>query len=86
MKNKMLMKKQSSQAIAVINNIIISEEEKLKLKTIAIKIYHSIKLIQEETSFWNSFPNSAKLYILTGDIHCSLDFTEYQKADYNFEV
>jgi hypothetical protein len=80
MTNKMLMKKHSSQAIAAINNLIIPEIEKLKLKTMAIKIYHSVNLTQEEKVFWNSFPNSEKWYILTGDTESSLNFTEYQRA------
>jgi hypothetical protein len=64
MTNKMLIKEHSSQAISAINNLIIPEMEKLKLKTIANKIYHSITLTQEEKVFWNSFPNSEKSYIL----------------------
>jgi hypothetical protein len=52
------------------------------LKTITKKIYRSIQLTQEETSFWNSFPNSEKSYILTGDTAQSIDFTKYQKASF----
>ena len=54
MSNKqLLMKKQSSQSIVAINNLIIPELTKLKLKTIANKIYHSVKLTPEEHTFWN---------------------------------
>ena len=74
--------KQAAQAIAVINNLIIPDSEKYKLKTIAKKIYQSIQLTKEETSFWNSFPNSEKSYILTGDTAHALDFTEYQKSGF----
>jgi hypothetical protein len=52
------------------------------LKTIARKICQSTKLTQEEASFLNSFPNSEKSYILTGDTAQTLDFTEYQKAGF----
>ena len=79
------MKKQSSQAIAAINNFIISEMEKLKLKTIANKIYHSVSLTQEVKVFWNSFPNSEKSCIFTADTQNSLDFTEYLSAGYIVE-
>jgi hypothetical protein len=72
----------NEQAIAVINNLIIPDSEKLKLKTIAKKIYQSSRLTEEEASFWNSFPNSEKSYILTGDSASTLDFTEYQKATF----
>jgi lipopolysaccharide export LptBFGC system permease protein LptF len=51
---------QSAQAIVVINNLIIPDSIKYKLKVIAKKIYQSTKLTNEETSFWNSFPNSEK--------------------------
>jgi hypothetical protein len=54
----------------------------LKLKTIAKKIYQAIQLTKEESWFWNSFPNSEKSYILTGDIAQSIDFTKYQKASF----
>jgi lipopolysaccharide export LptBFGC system permease protein LptF len=54
--------KQAAQAIAVINNLIIPDSEKYKLKMIAKKIYQSIQPTKEETSFWNSFPNSEILY------------------------
>jgi hypothetical protein len=47
----MPMKKQSSQAIAAINDLIIPVMENLKLKTIANKIYHSVNLTQEEKFF-----------------------------------
>jgi hypothetical protein len=50
----------AAQAIAVINNLIIPDSEKYKLKVIAKKIYQSTKLTNEEASFWNSFPNSEK--------------------------
>ena len=50
MTNK-LKERQAAQASAVIKNLIIPESEKSKLKTIANKIYHSIKLTQEETWF-----------------------------------
>ena len=48
-------------------------------------MYQSIKLTQEETTFWNSFSNSEKSYILTGDTAQSLDFTEYQRAGFSVE-
>jgi hypothetical protein len=57
----------------------------LKLKLIAKKIYQSIKLTQKETMFWNSFSNSEKSYILTGDTAQSLDFTEYQRTGFSVE-
>jgi hypothetical protein len=57
----------------------------LKLKTIAKKMYQSIKLTQEETRFWNSFSNSEKSYILTGDTAQSHEFMEYQKAGFSVE-
>ena len=85
MANKLLMKKQSSQSIVAINNLIIPELTKLKLKTIANKLYHSVKLTQEENTFWNSFSNTEKSYILTGDSQVSLDFTEYQNSGYQIE-
>ena len=44
-----------------------------------------MKLSQEEHLFWNSFPNSEKSYILTGDSQVSLDFTEYQNSRYQIE-
>ena len=72
----------NEQAIAVINNLIIPNTEKLKLKTIAKKIYQYQKLSKEEASFWNSFPNSEKSYILTGDTASTIDFTEYQEAGF----
>ena len=50
MSNK-LKERQATQAIAVINDLIIPSSEKLKLRTIAKKLYQSIKLTQEETSF-----------------------------------
>ena len=74
--------KQSAQAIAVINNLIIPDSVKYKLKVIARKIYQSEKLTHEETSFWNSFPNSEKSYMLTGDTATPLDFTEYQHSTF----
>jgi hypothetical protein len=46
-------REQATLAIAVINNLIIPDSEKSKLKTIAKKIYQSIQLTIEETSFWN---------------------------------
>ncbi len=73
---------QSAQAIAVINNLIIPDSIKYKLKVIAKKIYQSTKLTNEETSFWNSFPNSEKSYILTGDTATTIDFTEYQHSTF----
>ena len=73
-------REQAAQAIAVINNLIILDSEKLKLKTIAKKIYQSIQLTIEETSFWNSFFSSEKSYILTGDSAHTLDFTKYQNT------
>ena len=85
MSNK-VKERQATQAIAVINDLIIPSSEKLKLKTIAKKLYQSIKLTQEETSFWNSFSNIEKSYILTGDTTQSLDFTEYQRASYCVEI
>jgi hypothetical protein len=73
---------QTAQAIAVINNLIIPDAVKYKLKVIAKKIYQSTKLTSEEQSFWNSFPNSEKSYILTGDTASTLDFTEYQHSTF----
>jgi hypothetical protein len=81
-----LKKRQAAQAFAVINDLIIPSSEKLKLKTIAKKLYQSVKLTQEETSFWNSYSNIEKSYILTGDTAQSLDFTEYQRAGYCGEL
>jgi hypothetical protein len=46
-----LKERQAAQAIAVINNLIITSSEKLKLRTIAMKLYQLIKLTQEETTF-----------------------------------
>ena len=86
MSNKqLLMKKQNSQSIVAINNLIIPELTQLKLKTIANKLYHSVKLSQEEHAFWNSFSNTEKSYILTGDSQVSFDFTEYQNSGYQIE-
>jgi hypothetical protein len=68
--------KQAAQAIAEINNLIIRNLEKIKLKTIAKKIYQYIQLTKEEASFWNSFPNSEKSYILTGEKAQTLEFTK----------
>jgi hypothetical protein len=51
----------------------------------AKKIYQSAQLTQEETTFWNAFPNSEKSYILTGDTAQTIDFTEYQKAGFSGE-
>jgi hypothetical protein len=42
-----------------------------------------LKLTQEETSLWNSFSNSEKSYISTGDSAQSFDFTECQKAGFS---
>ena len=81
--SKQLKEKHAAQAIAIINNLIIPTSEKVKLQTIAKKLYQSLKLTQEETTFWNSFPNSEKSYILTGDSANSFDFTEYQKAGFS---
>ena len=78
-KNK---EKQATQAMAVINNLIIPGSEKLKLKIIAQKIYQSIQLTLAETSFWNSFSNSKKSYILSGDSAHTLYFTEYQSTGF----
>jgi hypothetical protein len=64
---KVSHEKQSSQAIATIENLIIPELERLKLKTIANKIHHSVSLSWEENICKNSFSNSEKSYILTGD-------------------
>jgi hypothetical protein len=75
-------KQQIEQAIAVINHFIIPNSEKLKLKTIAKKIYQFIQQTKEEASFWNSFPNTEKSYILTGDTAHTIDFTEYQDSNY----
>jgi hypothetical protein len=66
MTNKLLLKN-SHQAIAAINNSIIPEHIKSKLKTIAKKIHHLVILSQEENIFWNSFANCGKYYILPGD-------------------
>jgi hypothetical protein len=85
MSNK-LKERHTTQAIAVINNLIIPSSEKLKLQTIAKKLYQSVKLSQEETSFWNSFSNSEKSYILTGDSAQTLEFTEYQKASFSVKL
>ena len=84
MTNK-LMKKHSYQAIATINNLIIPEEEKVTLKSIAFKLFHSIQLSQEESIFWNSFSNCERSYLLTGDSQSPIDFTEYQEAGYHYE-
>ncbi len=64
--------KHAAQAIAIINNLIIPTSEKVKLQTIARKLYQSLKLTKEETTFWNSFSNSEKSYILTGVIQHNL--------------
>ncbi len=74
--------KQAAQAIVIINSLIIPDSEKYLLKTIAKKIYQSIKLTSEDALFWNSSPNSEKSYILTGDSAQTLDFTEYQKSGF----
>ena len=79
------MKKHSYQAIATINNLIIPEEEKVTLKSIAFKLFHSIQLSQEESILWNSFSNCERSYLLTGDSQSPIDFTEYQSAGYLFE-
>jgi hypothetical protein len=71
-----LKERQATQAIAVIENLIIPSSEKSKLTTIAKQLYQSIKLTHEEASFWNSFSNVEKSYILTGDTAQSLDSTE----------
>ncbi len=81
-----LKEKQAAQAIAVINNLIIPDSGKLILKMIAKKIYQSIKLTQEETTFWNSCFNSEKSYILTGVTAQFLDFAKYQKAGFSVEI
>jgi hypothetical protein len=52
------------------------------LKTIADKILQSVPLSQSKNIFWNSFSNSEKSHILTGDSQCSLDFTLYQESGY----
>jgi hypothetical protein len=44
-----------------------------------------VSLTQEEKVFLNSFPNSEKSYILTGDTQSSFDFTQYQSAGFNVE-
>jgi hypothetical protein len=62
-----LKERQAAQAIPVINHLIIPSSGKLKLRTIATKRYQSIKLTQEETTFWNSFSNIKKSYILTSN-------------------
>ena len=80
-----LMKQHTPQAIAAINNFIIPEEEKVKLKSIAFKNFHSIQLSQEENIYWNSFSNSERAYLLTGDSQSPIDFTEHQSATYQFE-
>ena len=58
MTNKNLIKEHSAQSIVTINNLIIPENEKFKLKSIAFKIRHSVQLMQEENKYWNNFPNS----------------------------
>jgi hypothetical protein len=45
-----------------------------------------MNLTQEESSFWNSFSNNKKSYILTGNTAQSLDFTEYQRAGFCVEL
>ena len=64
-----LLKEKSFQAIVSINDLIIPE------KKIANTIYHSVKLSQGEKNHWNSFSNSEKHYLLTGDSQIMLDFT-----------
>ena len=83
MTNK-LLSENSSQAIATIKNLI-NQIPWLKLKTIARKIIQSLPLSQSEIIFWNSFPNTEKSHILTGDSQCSLDFNLYQESNYQFE-
>ncbi len=57
-----LKEKEAAQAIGVINDLIIPDSEKLKLKTIAKKIYQSIKLTQEEKQhFGIHFPTVKNL-------------------------
>jgi hypothetical protein len=72
------------------SNLIIPKHIKSKLKRIASIILQSIVLSQSESSFWNSFSNSEKSYILTSNSQCSLDFTSYQEANFlaesEFEV
>ncbi len=80
-----LKTKHVTQAIAIINNLIVPASEKVKLKMIAQKLYQSIQLTQEEKNYWNSFSNCEKSYILTGDSAQSLDFTEYQSADFSVD-
>jgi hypothetical protein len=73
---------QAVQAIATINNLIILDSEKFKIKTIFKKLYQSIQLTEEETSFWNSFPNGEKSYFLTRDTAKTLEFNEYQNSGF----
>jgi hypothetical protein len=74
--------KQAAQAVAIINNLSIPDSEKLKLKMITKKIYQSIQLTEEETLFWNYFPNSEKSYLLNGDTAQTFEFTEYQSSGF----
>jgi hypothetical protein len=75
-----LSSKNSKQTIVDINNLILPKYIKSILKTIAHKILQSVDLSQSESIFRSSFPKSEKLYILTGDSQCTLDFTKYQEA------
>ena len=83
--SKQWLLKNATQAMATIKNLILPEMVKLKLKTIANKIFQSVQLSQAENSFWKSFSNNEKAYILTGDPQESLDFTKYQSAGYIVE-
>jgi hypothetical protein len=82
---KKLLSDNSTQAIAAINILIIPNAIKFKLKTIAEKILQSLPLSQSKNIFWNSFSNSGKSWISTGDSQCLLEFTLYQESNYQFE-
>ena len=77
---QLLFKKQEAQAISSINTLMIPEDEKLKLKIIALKIFHSVQLSPSEWHYWEKFSNSEKSFLLTGDTANTLDFTQYHKC------
>jgi hypothetical protein len=66
LQNKLLLEN-SRQAIVAINNLIIFEHLKSKLKTIADKIPQSVKLSQRGSVFWDSFFNCEISYIFKED-------------------
>ncbi len=59
---------------------MIPEDEKLKLKLIALKIFHSVQLSPSEWQYWEKFSYSEKSFLLTGDTANTLDFTQYHKC------